>query len=119
MINLDADKGMLDTTMKLVIRSSNNPNIYQSFKTNGYKMKYNHVTNDVLIDTLFAVNTSKSKHQFTCNQMFDTDFGYTHIFSVKSKGYLHHAMKHFFKKFGLHHLLLPNFQLSRSKGRPK
>ena len=80
MINLDADKAMLDTKMKLVIRSSNSPNIFQSFKTNGYKMKYNHVTNDFLIDTFFAENMSKSKRQFTCNQMFDTEFGYTHIF---------------------------------------
>ena len=60
---------------------------------------YNHVTAYVFIDTLFAENTSKIKRHFTCDKVSVTEFGYTYIFLIKSKGYLHDAMNNLFNNF--------------------
>ena len=73
-------------------------------------LKYNYVTGDVFIDALFDENTSKSKWQFTCDNLFVTELGYTHIFPMKSKVDMHHAMKHFLKNFGLHQTSLSTLQ---------
>ena len=60
MINLDVSKATIDATMQLVITSSDNPSLSQSFKMNDWMLRYNCVTADVFIDTFFAENTSNS-----------------------------------------------------------
>ena len=58
-------------------------------------LQYDNVSADVFIYISFAENMSKRKYQFICDQVFVIDFGYTQILLMKSKGYVHHAIKHF------------------------
>ena len=109
MINLDAAKVMLDNTTHLVIRSCENFIIVQRFKMNDCMLQYNHVTTDVFIDTLFSENKSKRKLQFTCNQVFGTEFGYNNIFPMKSKVDVYHAMKNFLNNIGVPQAIIVKF----------
>ena len=70
MINLDSDKTTIDVTTQLVISYSDNTSIYQIFNKNYSMLRYNFVTSNVFIDAFFSENTIKSKHQFTCAQVF-------------------------------------------------
>ena len=79
-------------------------------------LKYNHVTADIFVKTCFSDNTSKSKLQFTLAQMFVIDFGYTHIFLMKSKVNVHHAMKHSFKNVGVPPAIISDFTGEKVQG---
>ena len=109
MINLDYAKTKLGPTTQLVIRSSENPSISQIFNTNDRMLRYNRITFVVFIDTIFLGNTSKSKCQFTCVQVFVADFGYTHTAPMKSKKGVHRAMKYFFKNVGVTPAIFSDF----------
>ena len=116
MINLDTTKYVIDSATQLVIRSSNNPSLFRRFKANDCILWYNHVTSDVFVYTLCSENTSKSKRQFICAQLFVTEFGYTHILPMKCKGYVQHFMKNFFKNFGVTPAIITDFSGEQVQG---
>ena len=60
-VNLDTDKTTIDFTTNLVKTSTDNTSLYQQLNTNDCILRYNRVTSDVFIDTLFSNNASKSE----------------------------------------------------------
>ena len=70
------------------------------FKMNDCMLWYNRVASGVFINILFADNTIKRKYQFTCAQVFVTEFGYNHIVLMKSKGDVHRVMGSLFNNVG-------------------
>ena len=101
MINLDAANSALNSTLQLVIRTSDNPSIELRLDTNDRIPQYNIVTSDVFMDTLFYENAIKSKRQFTYAQVSVTDFGYTHIVPMKFEKYVYHGMNNLFNNVGV------------------
>ena len=79
-------------------------------------LRYNQVTIDFSINALFAENMSKRKRNVNCNQVFVTDFGYTNIFTVKSKGYVHHSTKHLFNNYGFPPAIIDDFSGEQIQG---
>ena len=79
-------------------------------------IRYNNITTDVFINTLSDSNAIKRNRQFICSQVFVTDFGYTHIFLMKSKGNVHHAMKHSFKNVGVPPAIISDFTGEKVQG---
>ena len=116
MISLDAATTTIDDTTHLVIRFSDNPILAQIFNTNDPMLQYNHVPFDVFIGTLFSYIMSKNNCQFTCDQLFFADFGYTHIVPTNFNKYVHHTMKHLFKNVGVPPAIVVNFVGDKVQG---
>ena len=89
MINLDAANDIPYATTQLAINSSDSPSLAWILNTNDRMLWYNRATFNIFIYTLFSKNASKSKRQFTCDQVIVIYFGYNQIIPMKYQKYFH------------------------------
>ena len=115
-ISKDAARRTLNgATTQLCIRTAS-PSLIRRFHTNDRMLRYNRTTADMFMDTMLVPHPpvtsayakehgkkprSLSTHQNSCAQIFITEFEYVHFVPMKSRTYLHLAMKSLFKGPGV------------------
>jgi hypothetical protein len=101
-IGLDTARKTLLATTRLCKRNTTDISLNRRYASNDRMIRYSHLDTSIFSDTMFAsARAGKSVRNYTCAQIFATDFGWiraTPLFSEKDN---HLAFKELFKEVGV------------------
>ena len=101
-IGLEAAKQTLQVTTRLCPRNTTSITLNRRYEYNDRMLRYRRLSTDIFSDTMYASKrTGKSVRNYTCAQVFATDFGWIHVIPMTKEKDCHLAFKSLFKDFGV------------------
>lgn len=89
-ISPEKAKQTVQRTTQRGIRTTLHPSLSRRFRTNDRQLRYRRLPHPVFSDTMFANTTSRRGNK--CAQVFATDFGWSRVYPMKSKGLAHEGL---------------------------
>ena len=101
-IGLETAKCTVQQTTRLGPRNTTNISLNCQYATNDWMIRYKNLDCVLFSDTMFAsAIVGKSVRNFTCCQVFCSDFGLTIAYNMEFERDIHQAYKRLFKEVGV------------------
>ena len=101
-IGIDTAKRTIQSTTRMCPRNTTTISLNRRYATNDRMIRYKHLNCVMFSDTMFASSrVGKSVRNFTCCQVFATDFGWSIAYNLEYERNLHQAFKKVFKEVGV------------------
>ena len=101
-IGLETAKRTIQQTTRLCPRNTTTITLNRRYAANDRMIRYKHLDCVLFSDTMFAsARVGKSVRNFTCCQVFSSDFGWTIAYNMEFERDIHQAYKRLFKEVGV------------------
>ena len=101
-IGLETAKCTIQRTTRLCPRNTTNISLNKRYASNHRMIWYKHLDYVLFSDTMFAsARVGKSVRNFTCCQVFSSEFGWNIAYNMEFERDIHHAYKRLFKEVGV------------------
>ena len=101
-VSVDTAKRTIQGTTRLCPRNTTTISLHKRYASNDRMIRYKHLNCTMFSDTMFAsAKAGKSVRNFTCVQVFVTDFGWCMTYNLDFERNIHTAFKRLFKEIGV------------------
>ena len=101
-IGVEIAKRTIQRTTRLCPRNTTSISLHKRYPANDRMVRYKHLNCVMFSDTMFAsARAGKSIRNFTCVQVFATDFGWCMTYNLDFERNIHTAFKRLFKEIGV------------------
>ena len=119
-IGLDTATKTLQATTLLCPRNTDSISLNRRYPNNDRMLRYRRLMTPMFSDTMFASKRAgKSQRNFTCAQIFATDFGWIEAIPMEAERDLHLAFKYVFKEYGVPESMIVDGAKSQVQGKTK
>ena len=119
-IGLETAKRTLKVTTRLCPRSGENITLNRRYAYNDRMLRYRHLPLNVFTDTMFSSKRAgKSYRNFSCVQVYASEFGWVRADLMKAESELHHSVKAMFKEVGVPQKLIADGAKAQIYGKAK
>ena len=101
-IGMETAKRTIQATTRMCPRNTTTISLNRRYGSNDRMIRYKHLNCVMFADTMFASSrVGKSVRNFTCCQVFATDFGWSIAYNMEYERNVHQAFKKLFKEVGV------------------
>ena len=119
-IGLETAKRTLQVTTRLCPRSGENITLNRRYEYNDRMLRYKHLPVNVFTDTMFASKRAgKSFRNYTCVQVYASEFGWVRADLMKSEAEIHLSVKSMFKDVGVPKKLIADGAKAQISGKSR
>lgn len=119
-IAIETARRTIQNTTHRMPRNTNDISLYRRYPANDRALRYRHLDVDMFSDTMFASKRcGKSVRNFTCAQVFATDFDWVHVVPMMAERDAHLAYKSTFKEFGVPRKMIVDGARAETAGETK
>ena len=119
-IGLETATRTLQSTTLLYPRNAGTISLNRHYSNNNRILQYCRLMTPMYSDMMFvSKRAGKSHRNFTCAQIFATDFGWVEVVPMEVERNIHLAFKHVFKDFGVPESMIVDGAKSQVKGKTK
>ena len=101
-VSVDIARRTIQRTTRLCPRNTTSISLHRRYEANDRMLRYRHLNCNMFADTMFAsAKAGKSVRNYTCVQVFATDFGWCTSYNMSFEREIHTAYKRLFKDVGV------------------
>ena len=119
-IGLETAKRTIKVTTRLCPRNTTDITLNRRYNQNDRMIRYKHLNVNMFMDTMFASKrVGKSHRDYTCVQVYATEFGWIRADPMKSERDIAHSLKSTFKEIGVPAKLIADGARAQVKGKTR
>ena len=103
-----------------MLRNTTDITLNRRYSQNDRMVRYRHLNINTFMDTMFASKrVGKSHRDYTCVQVYATEFGWIRADPMKSEKNIYHSLKSMFKEIGVPSKLVVDGARAQGKGKSR
>ena len=119
-IGLETARNTIKVTTRLSPRNTTDITLNRRYAQNDRNLRYKHMDSVLFMDTMFASKrVGKSYRDFTCVQVYASEFGWIRADPMKGEKDIHASLKHLFKDIGVPKKLIVDGARAQVKGKAR